>query len=47
MNKVLTWLLSVAPEHHKIQVRLFQIRYQRAVRVLRAVLSQPALIWEV
>lgn len=47
MNKLLTWLLSVAPARHKIQVRLFQIRYQRAVRILRAVLSQPALIWEV
>jgi hypothetical protein len=45
MNKLLTWLLSVAPARHKIH--LFQIRYQRAVRVLRAVLSQPALIWEV
>lgn len=47
MNKLLTWLLAVAPAHHKIQVRLFQIRYQRTVRVMRAVLSQPALIWEV
>ena len=47
MNTLLTWLLSVAPARHKIQIRLFQIRYQRAVRVVRSVLSQPALIWEV
>jgi hypothetical protein len=47
MNKLLSWLLANAPQHYKIPVRLFQIRYQRAVRVLRSVLSQPALIWEV
>jgi hypothetical protein len=47
MNKLLSWLLANAPQHYKIPVRLFQIRYQRAVRVIRAVLSQPAMIWEV
>jgi hypothetical protein len=43
MNNLLTWLLSVAPAHHKITVRLFQIRYQRAIRVVRAVLLPPDL----
>lgn len=39
MNKLLTWLLSVAPQQHKIPVRLFQIRYQRAKRIACAVLT--------
>ncbi|WP_432745740.1 hypothetical protein ABXJ76_07735 [Methylobacter sp. G7] len=47
MNKLLTWLLSVAPAHHKIPVRLFQIRYQRAIRVIRALLLPIALTREV
>lgn len=47
MNTLLTWLLSVAPSQHKIPVRLFQIRYQRAIRVSRALLLPPALTREV
>lgn len=43
MNKFLTWLVGVVPLRHKITVRLFQIRYQRAVRIARAVLLPPAL----
>lgn len=46
MNTLLTWLLSVAPQH-KTPVRLFQIRYQRAIRVIRAQLLPLALTREV
>lgn len=47
MNTLLSWLLANAPQHHKITIRLFQIRYQRAIRVTRAVLLPPALTREV
>ncbi|MDP1657863.1 MAG: hypothetical protein Q8L73_00750 [Methylotenera sp.] len=47
MNKLLSWLVVNAPQHHKIPVRLFQIRYQRAIRVIRALLLPPALTREV
>ncbi|WP_432741620.1 hypothetical protein ABXJ76_15210 [Methylobacter sp. G7] len=47
MNKLLTWLVANAPLRHKIPVRVFQIRYQRAKRVLRAQLLPPALTREV
>ncbi|UOA08626.1 hypothetical protein [Methylobacter sp. S3L5C] len=47
MNTLLTWLLSVASTHHKTPVRLFQIRYQRAIRGIRALLLPPALTREV
>ncbi|PPK72983.1 hypothetical protein B0F87_11529 [Methylobacter tundripaludum] len=47
MNKLLTWLIANAPLRHQIPVRLFQIRYQRAKRVLRAQLLPLALTREV
>ncbi len=47
MNKLLTWLVANAPQRHHIQIRLFQIRYQRAIRVIRAVLLPPVLTREV
>jgi hypothetical protein len=47
MNKFLSWLLANAPQQYKIPVRLFQIRYQRAIRVSRALLLPPALTREV
>jgi hypothetical protein len=47
MNKFLNWLVGIVPLRHKIPVRLFQIRYQRAIRVTRALLLSPALTREV
>ncbi|MFZ2404313.1 MAG: hypothetical protein WAW41_04195 [Methylobacter sp.] len=47
MNKLLSWLLANAPQQHKIPVRLFQIRYQRTIRVIRAQLLPIALTREV
>jgi len=47
MNKLLTWLVANAPLRHQIPARLFQIRYQRAMRVLRAQLLPPAITREV
>jgi len=47
MNKLLIWLVANAPLHHQIPVRLFQIRYQRAKRVLRTQLLPPAITREV
>ncbi|WP_160171892.1 hypothetical protein [Methylobacter tundripaludum] len=47
MNKLLTWLVANAPLRFQIPARLFQIRYQRAKRVLRAQLLPPVLTREV
>ena len=47
MNKLLTRLVANAPLRYRILARLFQIRYQRAKRVLRAQLLPPALTREV
>jgi hypothetical protein len=47
MNKLLTWLVANAPLRYQIPARLFQIRYQRAIRVIRALLLPPALTREV
>ena len=47
MNALLTRLhFAVAPEY-KNSVRIAQIRYQRLIRVIRAVLLPPALNREV
>lgn len=47
MNNLLTWLVANAPLRYKIQARLVQIRYQRAIRVSRALLLPPTLTREV
>jgi len=47
MNTLLTWLHAHASRRHQIPVRLFQIRYQRMIRVARALLLPPALRREV
>ncbi len=47
MNKLLTWLVANAPLRYRIPARLFQIRYQRAKRVLRFQLLPPAITREV
>ncbi|WP_432745825.1 hypothetical protein ABXJ76_07970 [Methylobacter sp. G7] len=47
MHKLLNWLVANAPLHHKIGVRIAQIRYMRYKRVLRTLLLPPALQREV